>query len=361
MSMIVAHVADYWNPAPGSFVRAMCRLARELSAAGTRMLYVTPHVPGMTWEGDLRASGAEVHFVDTALEAVQTVGEFHPQIVHTHFSRFDMPLAAACAFTNARLFWHVHSVRTSGSATARMKALVRNRVFGARVEAFVAVSDAIRDDLLRWRAPAEKIHVVRNAVDTDWFHPPDAQERANARERYGFTGAERVALFFERIPLKGGDTLLRALPNLPDLALLVAGGTANAREKFQSHPRTVLLEREDDVRPLYWAADVLVFPSLGEGLPYVLLEALACGLPAVASAIAPVSEVAALLPGITLFQPGDAEGLREALEHSPYGHDRARSATMRAQFGLDRWSREIMELYGSLAPTPSRASTLSHR
>lgn len=356
----VAHVADYWNPAPGSFIRAISRLARDLSARGAHMIYVSPRVPGMSWESDLRAAGAGVHFVETALEAVQAVSGFHPAIVHTHFSRFDMPLAAACAFTDARLFWHVHTVRTSGSATARMKALLRNRVFGARVEAYVAVSHAIRDELIRWHAPAEKIRVVHNAVDTEWFHPPDEAERAAARARYGFAADERVALFFERIPLKGGDTLVRALPHLPGLALLVAGGAPSARAKFQEHPRTVSLEREDDARTLYWAADALIFPSLGEGLPYVLLEALACGLPAVASAIPPVREIAALVPGITLFTPGDAEELRAALESMQFGHDRKRGESMRAHFGLERWSRDILNLYGPLARVPTRASALSN-
>lgn len=353
MSRVVAHVADYWNPAPGSFIRAMSRLGRDLAALDTRMLYIAPRVPGMTWENEIRSAGIDVFFVDSAMEAVRMVGEFHPAIVHTHFSRFDMPLAAACAFTNARLLWHVHSVRTSGSATARMKALIRNRVFGARVEAFVAVSNAIRDELIEFRAPAEKVRVVQNAVDTDWFHPPTSQERISARERYGFRMDERVALFFERIPLKGGDTLVRAVTDLPDLALLVAGGTANAREKFQTHPRVVSLEREHDVRPLYWAADMLVFPSVGEGLPFVLLEALASGLPAVASAIPPVREVAAVVPGITLFTPGDSNELRDALQRAQFGHDPRISAVMRERFGLERWSREILDLYGM----PTRVSS----
>ena len=66
----------------------------------------------------------------------------------------------------------------------------------------------------------------------------------------------------------------------------------------------------DDVARLLGAADAFVFPSLWEGLPGAVLEAIAAGLPVIASPLAGVREIARVAPGIVLADPADPTGLR---------------------------------------------------
>ena len=136
--------------------------------------------------------------------------------------------------------------------------------------------------------------VISNGVDTERFAPPTAEERARARAALGLADDDVVALFvgheFER---KGLDVALAALPRCDaTVRLVVVGGTppmvadaAHHAERLGVASRVRLVGAQPDPRPYFRAADVFVLPSAYEANALVVLEALACGVPVLATPV----------------------------------------------------------------------------
>ena len=174
----------------------------------------------------------------------------------------------------------------------------RRRIVDAarRAEAVIAVSGALAARMAAIGIDERRIHVLRNGVDTAMFAP---FPRADARRRLGFEERGPLVLAVGNlVPEKGFDLLLRAIAGLPEVRLVVVG-EGPLRAPLRSLADRVAPKRvtfRDDVaqselRFHYAAADVLALPSLREGWPNVVLEAIACGTPVVASAVGGVPEM----------------------------------------------------------------------
>jgi glycosyltransferase involved in cell wall biosynthesis len=156
-------------------------------------------------------------------------------------------------------------------------------------------------EMVEWaRVPAERVRIVHNFLDFDVFHPPSDGERQAARARLGVAPDDVVLLFAGRLsPQKHPLGLALALRRLQKLGalprqvkILLAGRT---RDRWyarlvqpalrwagaESQVRTLGAVSAAEMPALYAASDVLLLPSLWEGLPNVVLEAHASGLPAV--------------------------------------------------------------------------------
>jgi UDP-glucose:(heptosyl)LPS alpha-1,3-glucosyltransferase len=158
---------------------------------------------------------------------------------------------------------------------------------------FVANSDLVADELRTWlKVPEPRLRVIENGVDLDRFRPATADEKAVARRGFGLPEDAPVIAFvgsgFER---KGVFKLIEALraPSLTGAHLLIAGRDRKAKVLAERVARLGLGDRVrllgglDDVRPVYAAADLFALPSLYDPMPNAALEALAAGLPAVAT------------------------------------------------------------------------------
>lgn len=156
-----------------------------------------------------------------------------------------------------------------------------------QVDASITVCAALRDALLELGADPADVHVMRNGVDLGLFRPA---ERAAARRSYDVkrTTLLSVGHLIER---KGHDLAIRALCNLPEVDLLIAGDGPE-RDRLRQLARSLdLVDRvrflgvidHQDLPALYSAADALVLASSREGWPNVLLEAMACGTPVIAT------------------------------------------------------------------------------
>lgn len=341
----ICQVVDYGGTTGGSFISAMQSLARAVVRRGDRFVVVARDIPGSSWGGDLREAGAEVYFVRTGAEAVRVLQRIRPSIVHSHHNGFD--LATLKTPANARIIWHARSHRQDVSLLARAKAVLKYRVFGRRVEKLITVSESLARECIAFSAPAHWVRAVKNGIDTERSRPPTPAERKAARDAFGIGAADRVVLFFERHPYKGGATLKLALEKLEDVRLLVVGGTKADRALFGGPPRVISLDRVLEAREAYWAADVLAFASENEAFGFVLAEALACGLPVAATDIPVVREICGRTFQAVLFPVRDgnamAAALREAIGRSGLsGRDR-----IVERFSLERWTADILELYYS--------------
>ncbi|MEO5373136.1 MAG: glycosyltransferase family 4 protein [Alphaproteobacteria bacterium] len=167
----------------------------------------------------------------------------------------------------------------------------------ARADGLVTVCQALKRRLVDLGIPEQRVVTLRNGVDLDLFRPGD---RAAARERLGLAGPTllSVGLLIER---KGHDLVIGALPELPGVTLLIAGEGPERSSLEHLAARLGVAERvrflgqvaHERLPDLYTAADCLVLASSREGWANVLLEAMACGTPVVASDVWGTAEVVA--------------------------------------------------------------------
>jgi glycosyltransferase involved in cell wall biosynthesis len=226
---------------------------------------------------------------------------FRPQILHSHM--FHANLAARVA----RLFSPVpvvistlHSVAESRRETAgvRLRDLAY-RLTDPLADMVTAVSQAVADrHRSHGAARAARLRVIPNGVDTSRYRPDQAR-RESARRELGI-GEQFVWLAAGRLLWKKDHaTLLRAFARRPDEVLLIAGeGPESDRLRRQARElgvdaRARFLGTREDLPALMNAADGFVLSSVVEGLPMVLLEAAASGVPAVATDAGSVRECVA--------------------------------------------------------------------
>jgi glycosyltransferase involved in cell wall biosynthesis len=289
-----------------------------------------------------------------------------PDVIQTWMYHADLlgGLAGRLA-TRAPVVWGIHNLSldaatTRGTTRAIVSACARlSRLVPARI---VCVSRAARDVHVAAGYAAERFEVIPNGFDLGRFRP-DAAARAEVRAEVGVPdGALLIGHLARVAPPKDPVTFLRAAgrvaPRLPSARFLLAGEGATAEspalaraiEEARLGDRVQLLGRRDDVPRLLNALDVSTLSSSGEAFPLVVGEAMACGVPCVASDVGD----SAFLLGDTgqTFPPGDADALAarwEALAGlGPEGRRRLGAAARRrieARFALPRIAAAYAYLY----------------
>ncbi|MDP6630588.1 MAG: glycosyltransferase family 4 protein [Kiritimatiellia bacterium] len=183
-----------------------------------------------------------------------------------------------------------------------------------RADHVITVSDELRSLALKtW--PAGDISVVRNGVDADFFRPP-APDCVTPSQRC------RLICTAQLIERKGIQYLITAMGRLKEACCLDIYGTGPYQSVLEAHVRDAglndtirfhgVVDRNDLLAALQ-AADLFVLPSLQEGLPLALLEAMACGLGIVSTDVGGIPEVLVHEENALLVPPGDASSLAEAL------------------------------------------------
>jgi len=165
-----------------------------------------------------------------------------------------------------------------------------------RSGASIAVCEALRSEMVELGIDGERIRVLRNGVDLQLFRPLD---RAAARTELGLTPGRWLLSVGQLIERKGHDIPIRALADLPGWSLLVAGDGPLRRDLAALASSLRLADRvrfagavpQVQLPTYYSAVDALVLASSREGWANVLLEAMACGTPVVASSVWGTPEV----------------------------------------------------------------------
>jgi glycosyltransferase involved in cell wall biosynthesis len=191
------------------------------------------------------------------------------------------------------------------------------------VDGFIAVSDEVRTSILENIGPVgSKITVIANGVDVPRYQQP-VNKRA-IRDQLGLAHNVRLLIMVGAFKEQKGHRYLvqsasQLLPNFPELHILLVGdGELRDRLELQVEAlglseRIHFLGNRSDVPELLAASDYFVLPSLWEGLPMALIEAMACGLPIVATEVSGSKQVVVSGETGLLVPPGDALQLTEAL------------------------------------------------
>ena len=295
---VVAPVPWFPSTAPrwGDYARMARTPARE-THHGIDVLhprYPLPPKVGMTAAPLSLALGAI-----KALRAVQREG-FDFDLIDAHYYYPDGVAAALLA----RWFNKPLTITARGTDLNLIPryALPRQMMQWAagKAQASIGVSSALVDVRRGWGIADERLHVMRNGVDLQRFRP---LPQAEARAQLGLTGAPLLLSVGNLVELKGHDiaigALARLLPQYPQARLVIVG---QGPEKAQllAHARQLgvaeqvtLAGAQPNAELLHWysAADVFLLASSREGWANVLLEAMACGTPVVATDICGTPEV----------------------------------------------------------------------
>jgi glycosyltransferase involved in cell wall biosynthesis len=228
----------------------------------------------------------------------------------------------------------------------------------------ITVSNATKEYVLTLGAKPEKIKVVYNGVDLERFRPMDAK-RVEMRKKLGISQNSTVFLTVRRLVYKNGiDTLIEcaniAVKKNPKITFLVVGKGPD-QSNVQMRAEQLGIENnfkltgfvKDEELPFYYnAADFFVLPSKsGEGLPLVALEAMACGLPVIATNVGGISEILMENYG-KLVAPNQPELLAKAvLEFSGLNFSSRKKelrAIMEEKFSWDKNVDRLVEIYEEL-------------
>lgn len=208
-------------------------------------------------------------------------------------------------------------------ARSYLRRLLIARTLQAACKVVVASND-LKEKIVKLGVTPEKVLVIYIGVNHLLFQP---MEKGSARKKLGLQDKEKIILFVGNlVKVKGIDLLLEAVKLLkfPDWKLYIVGKgeLENSLRKtikssgLENKVTMVGACQHQDISSWMNAADLLCLPSLMEGLPNVILESFACGLPVVASRVGGIPEVINDENTGILIPPEDVQSLAKALENA---------------------------------------------
>jgi glycosyltransferase involved in cell wall biosynthesis len=360
-----------WSPLPppqGGIGRWAERLRDASPGHGldVRVVNTSPRTDAFSersvfrWDRVTRALGAYADLEHTLLR-------FRPQVLHIATSLFWATPRDAAAMTLARAhgvptIWHMHGSNQMILWRNQMSR-PRRRLFDAvlRAASHVVVLSEEMNAYLRKSLPGLQVSLLGNMVELE-IPPGPAVLPAKSKPRVLFVGP--------KVPLKGLGELAAAVVRMPGVELALVGGDGGVIDPVQAaimqgHLQTLrdqgrLLETgnlpPDACQRTYREADVFALPTWREGLPNVLLEAMAAGLPCVTTPVGAIPEV--IQGGCALtVTPGDVDALTATLARVLHDPDlradlgrRARERVVQT-YGIDAVMADYARLYRQVART----------
>jgi sugar transferase (PEP-CTERM/EpsH1 system associated) len=311
----------------------------------------------------------------------RVISRIRPNIVHTrNWGTIDGVIAARLAGVR-RVVHGEHGREAADPTGANRRRLNARKLLHPLVTRFVTVSAELKQWLVNnVGIPEEKVVQIINGVDTDRFVP--AADKAAAKTAMGLPSDSFVIGTVGRLdPVKGQQTLIRAFAELitgktsvtsltnktnktsktnRTNLLIVGSGPEESSLKKLTHDlgiadRVYFMGERKDIPEVLQAMDLFVLPSVAEGISNTILEAMACGLPVIATAVGGNSELVYDSKTGLLSIPGDVRLLAEQLlyyvfhttsarEHGGQGRKR-----VEASFSLSGMTKEYERLYLGIA------------
>jgi glycosyltransferase involved in cell wall biosynthesis len=282
-------------------------------------------------------------------------GRHGVNIVHTHGYRSDIVGGHAGRESGLPIVTTVHGF-TGGGLKNRAYEQLQRFVF-RRFDAIVVVSRLQADQLRASGVPAHRLHVVPNALAAH----SSPLSRDDARRALGLPSEGLLAGWVGRVSReKGIDVFIDALASIgePTIGGVILGdgperAPESARAEALAPGRFRWLGPVPDAAKYFAAFDLFVLSSRTEGLPMVMLEAMAAGTPVVATSVGGIPDLVSPAEGM-LVPSEDPTALAGAIRATVLDRDAAAArasaarARQRAQFDVASWSARYEEIYRDL-------------
>jgi glycosyltransferase involved in cell wall biosynthesis len=247
---------------------------------------------------------------------------FEIDVVHAQFKKEQLLATPAAVDIGLPVVWTEHGQLPRLFALTP-PALRRYRRAAEDTKTILCVSDAVRGELAGRGVVNDRLRLCHNGVEAG--DPPSLVERARVRAALGLEPHHFVAGCTGRlVRIKGQHDLLHAVSQLvmrmPDLRLVLVGDGPERKpleelaEQLGIARAVLFLGLRDDARNLLAAFDVFVAPSLTEGMPLAVLEAMAAERPVIATRVGGIPEALADGTAGVLIEPGRATVLASSLE-----------------------------------------------
>lgn len=328
----VVMLSHGYYPRIGGAERQLAAVAPLLQARGVEIHILTRRLPG-TKQLE-RLDGVPIYRLPVpgpkplasltfTLAALALIKRLDPDLIHAH----ELISPASTAVFAKKLFGKpiVATPHRSGAIgdvlrlKSRFFGKARLRVLCREVNAFCVISNVIDNELAAEGVPVQKRISIPNGVDTERFAPLAPSQKKALRSRLDLPADTPIVIFVGRlVPEKRVDLLTgiwsSVRETLPRARLLIVGsGPEEVELKQRANDGILFLGSQADVTPYLQAADLFVLPSAAEGLSLALLEALACGLPVIATSVGGNPEVIRHLETGWLTPPDDPLALTEAI------------------------------------------------
>jgi len=301
----------------------LCASQQKAGCQNSLMIFYNVHAPNVEFYERARRSGLSVRMVHCqgradwrAVRQIQEcIQEDRIQLLHTHGYKADLYGYVAARRSGKPIVATCHNWVGGTAALSIYNHL--DRMALKRFHGLAAVSDSVAERLLASGVPARKIRTIANGIDVQTF------ERARPLPVLNFNGSKVIGMVARLDLQKGFEYLLRAARELrdvfPTLKVVIVGegpdrtAIENMIQRFGLQSNVILAGQHSDMPAIYAAMDVFVLPSLNEGLPMTILEAMAASKPVIATRVGAIPKV--IQDGETglLVDPGDTDGLRSAL------------------------------------------------
>jgi glycosyltransferase involved in cell wall biosynthesis len=301
----------------------LCSSQQKARCQNSLMIFYNVHAPNVEFYERARRRGLSVHMVHcqgradwrAVRQIEECIQEDGIQLLHTHGYKADLYGYVAARRSGKPIVATCHNWLGGTPALGIYNHL--DRMALKRFQGLAAVSDSVAHRLLASGVPARKIRTIANGIDVQTF------ERACPSQALNFDGSKVVGMVARLDLKKGFEYLLRAASELhsafPGLKVVIVGEGPDRNEiegmiqRFGLQSNVILAGQHSDMPGIYAAMDVFVLPSLNEGLPMTILEAMAASRPVIATRVGAIPRV--IQDGETglLVDPGDTDGLRNAL------------------------------------------------
>ena len=352
----------------GGAERSLAELLPHLQANDIDVAVACLFARGEGVEDVVRSSGVEVevlpnaHALGRIVALRRLIRSWRPAVVHTTIFQSDVAGRVAAAGTGASLLTSLvntpyDAVRLRDENVRRLGLRATRWVDGWTARNlsthFHAVSDTVkRASVEALRVPSSRITVIPRGRNPKRLGVPSLARRLATRRSLGLAPEDEVVVAIGRQEFqKGHRYLLDAVRSLrasrPRLRIIVAGRQGNASTELEGMHRALnlgatvqFIGHREDVPSLLAAADVFAFPSLYEGFGGSLIEAMALGVPIVASDVPAIREVVDEGRNALLVPRADPNALAQGMV------DLLDDPARREAFG--RWSRERFQQHYTL-------------
>ena len=308
-------------------------------------------------ENHLEKAGYEVRYLSSGkrkstfhpsvlLKLIRILKDNRIDLLHCHTHKPTQYGALAGRFSpRVKVIAHVHGLRRS----ARFIRKLTNFLFLDRIDLFLTVAASVKEDMIKsnWRIPASKVVILENSVDYDKFTnvkitKNQARQQLNVPEDvFVFGTVGRLA------PTKGISYLIDAFAQVKkefSKAYLLLVGEGPDEKQFRQQVAKLGLQDSvcfagfrKEIEKIFRALDVFVVSSVAEGMPRVLLEANAAGVPCIGTKVGGIPEVIDETVGILVESQNTdalAESMKDMMRKDAEGINRLRA-------GADKRARTL--------------------